>query len=94
MIHVHDPDTCAERPRKALELSLWTCQEPSYHCWRIQWLRIFSPIGIANGFALLWIIRGKDGPRFLRTSSWLIVYPVLPLMAFTIDIAQLIRRLQ
>jgi hypothetical protein len=51
-------------------------------------------VGIAIGFALLWIIRGNDGPRFLRTSSWLIVYPVLPLLAFTMGIAQLIRGLQ
>jgi hypothetical protein len=51
-------------------------------------------VGLAIGFALIWIIRGKDGPRFLRTSSWLIVYPVLPLMAFTIGNAQLIRGLQ
>jgi uncharacterized membrane protein (GlpM family) len=47
-------------------------------------------VGLAIGFALIYIIWGKDGPRFLRTSSWLIVYPVLPLMAFTIGIAQLI----
>jgi hypothetical protein len=50
-------------------------------------------IGVAVGITLIYIIRGKDGPRFLRTSSWLIVYPVLPLMAFTIGIAQLIRAL-
>ena len=51
-------------------------------------------VGIAIGFALIYIIRRKDGPRFLRTSSWLIVYPVLPLLTFTIGIAQLIRGLQ
>jgi hypothetical protein len=51
-------------------------------------------LGLAVGFALIYIIRGKDGPRFLKTSSWLVVYPVLPLMAFTIGIAQLIRAMQ
>lgn len=51
-------------------------------------------VGLAIGFTLIYIIRGKHGPWFLGTSSWLIVYPVLPLMAFTIGIAQLIRGLQ
>jgi hypothetical protein len=50
-------------------------------------------IGLALGFASVYIIRGKDGPRFLRTSSWLIVYPVLPLFFLTFGVAQLIRAL-
>lgn len=51
-------------------------------------------IGLAIGIALVVAIRGKDGPRFLRTSSWLIVYPVLPLLFITIGVAQLIRAVQ
>jgi hypothetical protein len=51
-------------------------------------------VGLAIGFALVYIIRGKDGPRFLKTSSWLVVYPVLPLLFITIGVAQLIRALQ
>ncbi|MBL0405885.1 hypothetical protein JKG68_18155 [Microvirga aerilata] len=50
--------------------------------------------GIIIGVALVLVIRGKDGnPRFLRTSGWLIVYPVLPLLSLTIGGAWLIRAL-
>jgi uncharacterized membrane protein HdeD (DUF308 family) len=48
-------------------------------------------VALAIGFALVYIIRGKDGPRFLKTSSWLVVYPVLPLFFFVMGVAQLIR---
>lgn len=51
-------------------------------------------VGIVIGVALVLAIRGKDGnPRFLQTSSWLIVYPVLPLLSLTIGSAWLIRAL-
>jgi hypothetical protein len=51
-------------------------------------------VGIVIGVALVLVIRGKDGnPRFLRTSSWLIVYPVLPLLSLAIGGAWLIRAL-
>jgi hypothetical protein len=40
--------------------------------------------GIIVGVGLVFAIRGKDGPRFLRNSAWLIVYPTLPLLFFTI----------
>ncbi len=46
------------------------------------------------GIALVYAIRGKDGPRFLRNGSWLIVYPVLPLLFLTIGFAGLISALQ
>jgi hypothetical protein len=50
--------------------------------------------GVIVGIALILAIRGKDGqPRFLKTSSWLIVYPVLPLLSLTIGGAWLIRAL-
>ncbi len=50
--------------------------------------------GIIIGVILVLVIRGKDGnPRFLRTSSWLIVYPVLPLLSLTIGGAWLIQAL-
>jgi hypothetical protein len=53
---------------------------------------IIGIAGIIIGLALIFAIRGKDGtPRFLRTSSWLIVYPVLPLLSLTIGGAWLIR---
>jgi hypothetical protein len=51
-------------------------------------------VGIIIGLALIFVIRGKDGsPRFLRSSSWLIVYPVLPLLSLTIGSAWLIKAL-
>ncbi len=55
---------------------------------------LIGVVGIVIGLALVLVIRGKDGtPRFLRTSSWLIVYPVLPLLSLTIGSAWLIKAL-
>ena len=55
---------------------------------------LIGVVGIIIGLALIFAIRGKDGsPRFLRTSSWLIVYPVLPLLSLTIGGAWLIKAL-
>lgn len=48
-------------------------------------------VALAIGIALIYAIRGKDGPRFLRNSSWLIIYPVVPLLFITLGFAQLIR---
>jgi hypothetical protein len=52
-------------------------------------------VAVAIGIALVAVIRGKGGgePRFLRNSSWLIVYPVLPLFFFVMGAAQLLRAL-
>jgi hypothetical protein len=54
---------------------------------------LIGVVAVIIGLALFFAIRGKDGPRFLRNSSWLIVYPTLPLLFFTIGGAWLIKAL-
>ena len=55
---------------------------------------LIGVVAIIIGVALILGIRGKDGqPRFLKTSSWLIIYPVLPLFCFTVGGAWLLKAL-
>ncbi len=55
---------------------------------------LIGVVAIVFGVALILGIRGKGGqPRFLKTSSWLIIYPVVPLFCFAVGGAWLIKAL-
>jgi hypothetical protein len=50
-------------------------------------------VGLTLGLAVLFLARPTtDGQaRFLRNSSWVVVFPVIPLLFLTIGVAMLIK---